>query len=150
MNKKILILGGLGTVLIIILITLVLVGRPTTIPTETTLITTPILNPTITVSPQEIEAESAPPVEAFEETLENYRTQKPDLFLAHFVPYDKPRVEEKFLAERDFKTEPTNHYFFIVTLRGDNKIESLQDFHRWLTSLGLSETQINQLDIVYK
>ncbi len=78
-------------------------------------------------------------------TLQNdwYKSFKPDVFLANKTPYQG----SDFSVTYDFTDIPNEHYFFIVTTSSN---QGQQDFLSWLKSLGLTDNQIQQLEIHYQ
>lgn len=71
---------------------------------------------------------------------------RPDAFLSNKLPYST----SDFKAVYSFKSAPTGHFAFTVTLLGSNKDSSKLSFIAWVKSFGLSDTQIGQLDITYQ
>lgn len=69
----------------------------------------------------------------------------PDIFLSNQTPYR----QSSFSITSVFTQDPTSHYYFSVTLVGD-QTQAKQNFLSWLNSLGFSDTQISSLDIRYK
>lgn len=79
-------------------------------------------------------------------TMKNWsRANQPDMFVYTNTPYKTA----DFSVVADFiKTSPYNA-FFNVSLLGQNKDQNKQAFLVWLTSLGLTDQQIQNLDIRY-
>lgn len=96
------------------------------------------LGPTPTLLP-----DTRPPGEP-ENTDALLRQTRPDVYLSNKLPYSN----EGFSATYDFNPEPTGHFAFTVTLTG-NENEAKSAFLNWLSSLGLTSTQIDNLDITY-
>ena len=74
------------------------------------------------------------------------RQNHPDNLIANHLPYET----SDFKAVYTYKVAPTGHFAFTVTLLGANKDSSKLSFITWVKSFGLSDTQINQLDITYQ
>lgn len=70
----------------------------------------------------------------------------PDMFLFSQMPYNTNEIA----AYGEFTSTPTGHYFFTVSLLGTNQQQDKQDFITWMKSLGLSDQQIQKLDIRYQ
>lgn len=81
------------------------------------------------------------------ETLTNWsRVNEPDLFLYNRVPY----ASTNFSVEgASTQTEPY-HFYFTVSLSGINTDQDKKEFVAWLTSLGLTNDQIQKLDIRFQ
>lgn len=69
---------------------------------------------------------------------------RPDVYLSNKLPYSS----KSFSASYEYKTAPSGHFAFSVTLSGDTNI-ARSEFLTWLSSLGLADEQINSLDITY-
>lgn len=74
------------------------------------------------------------------------RQNQPDLYLYNQVPY----TTATFAVSGSFQSTPQNHFAFIVTLERTNTDKSKQDFINWVKSLGLTDQQIQTLDISYQ
>lgn len=87
------------------------------------------------------------PGEEFTRNLEDeLRRAHPDFFLANNIPY----TEDLFsIEELEFVTEPNDHFRFRVTLRG-NETVARAALMEWLQSIGLTDAQIQGLDIEYR
>lgn len=72
-----------------------------------------------------------------------YRSFKPDVFLANKTPYQG----SDFSVTYDLTEIPYEHYFFIVTT---STSQGQNDFLAWLRTLGLTDKQIQQLEIHYQ
>lgn len=72
------------------------------------------------------------------------RQTRPDVYLSNKLPYKSGN----FSASYEYKAAPSGHFTFTVTLTG-NENEAKSAFLNWLSSLGLTSTQINNLDISY-
>lgn len=81
-----------------------------------------------------------------QKTDELLKKTRPDAFLSNKMPY----TTTEFKAVYSFKSAPTGHFAFTVTLLGTNKDAAKLSFITWVKSFGLSDTQINQLDITYQ
>jgi methionine-rich copper-binding protein CopC len=68
----------------------------------------------------------------------------PDVYVSNQTPHS----QSTFDVTSDFKSTPTGHYYFTVTLKGDPNAAK-NDFTTWLKSIGLNGSQIGSLDVVY-
>ncbi|HXS14735.1 MAG TPA: Ig-like domain-containing protein [Candidatus Saccharimonadales bacterium] len=71
------------------------------------------------------------------------RQQFPDLFLASYVPFST----SSFSVADSFSASPSGHYEFTVTQITKTAKE---DFLLWIKQLGLTQTQIDRLQIYYQ
>lgn len=90
--------------------------------------------------------DTGPSQEEIESYEEHERDTYPDVFLAGKTPYE----DNFFSVTSDFTKTPTDHFYFTVTMKGDNSEESKNDFLNWLKTFGFTDNQINSLDISYK
>lgn len=74
-----------------------------------------------------------------------YKILKPDLFLSNQTPYQA----NDFSVDYHISQIPDTHFVFEVTLTGEDKYRSKQEFLAWLHSLGLLDTQIKQIEFTY-
>lgn len=107
------------------------------LPSKTRSFTT--LGPTPSVKPDTF------PVGLFEEQDRLQREKHPDIFLANQTPYST----NDFSISSDFKQTPIGHFYFVVTLKGEDKNLAKNNFMAWLESLGLTDQQIQGFDITY-
>jgi hypothetical protein len=76
----------------------------------------------------------------------NFQKQKhSDIFLSNLTPYES----NMFKIYSDYKTEPTGHFYFLVYLDKNDTTTARTQFSTWLKSNGLTDTQIQSLDIQY-
>lgn len=73
------------------------------------------------------------------------RQTRPDIFLKNNTPYSTA----DFSISSNFTTTPAEHFYFLVLLFGD-KNNSKISFIAWLKSLGLEDSQIQGLDLLYQ
>ena len=73
------------------------------------------------------------------------RAYKPDLYIYNQLPHD---TSDYSITGSMTQIKPY-HFYFNVSLLGTNKDQSKQAFVSWLQSLGLTDTQIQGLDIRY-
>lgn len=79
--------------------------------------------------------------------VENYqRENNPDVFLSNETPYSN----SSFSISSAYTKTPSGHFFFSVSLKGANKDTSRSALITWIKSKGLSDSQIQNLDIRYK
>lgn len=85
------------------------------------------------------------PSGAYEQEQNFQKQTYPDLFLKNQTPYS----DSYFSITGAYKSTPTGHFAFTVVLTGDHTA-SQNDFLSWLKSLGLTDSQIQTLDISYQ
>jgi hypothetical protein len=81
----------------------------------------------------------------FKNDDESTKNARPDVFLSNYTPY----TSSTFSVASDYKTDPTGHFFFTVTIHGDQN-SGRADLTNWMKSLGLTDSQIQSLDITYQ
>lgn len=81
-----------------------------------------------------------------EEQEEFQRKNYPDVFLSNKAPFET----DTFSVTSDYTSEPTDHFYFIVSLKGPDHEKAKENATNWVKSLGLTEEQINSLDITYR
>lgn len=69
----------------------------------------------------------------------------PDAYVANNTPFESTT----FKIDSAYKTEPNNHYYFIVTKKITDENQVRTDVNAWLSSLQLSPSQIQSLEIEY-
>lgn len=79
------------------------------------------------------------------QTDEKLKNTRPDVYLSNKAPY----FGQDFSVTYEFIKTPKSHFAFNVTLL-NNKESSKKAFVSWVRSFGISENQIEQLDIRYK
>lgn len=90
-------------------------------------------------------AGTAPDAESLKKQDEILRQMKPDAYLANKLPYST----NNFSTSSAIKPS-TNNLYFIVELKGADKVSAKNAFLGWLKSLQLTDTQIQGLDIEYQ
>lgn len=80
-----------------------------------------------------------------QESDKTIQTTHPDIFLSNKTPFSS----SDFSVSSDFTDTPTSHFFFTVSLEGNQSI-SKQDFLSWVRQQGLTDQQISSLDIRYQ
>jgi hypothetical protein len=96
-----------------------------------------------TLGPTPQITQNTQPEGGVEETEKFYLENHPDIFLSNKTPYSTA----DFSVEWEFVKEPYEHFEFNVELFGNNDDRSYDKFILWLQSLGLTNKQINALDI---
>lgn len=71
------------------------------------------------------------------------RQKFPDVFLAGYIPYDGT----SFSVNDDFSSSPSGHYIFHVF---QDAKSAKNDFLTWLKKLGMTQDQINRLEVTYQ
>jgi hypothetical protein len=74
------------------------------------------------------------------------KTNNPDVYLSNQTPYQT----SDFSIDSVFKKEPTGHYGFIVKITSNDQDGTKAKLLEWIRSTGLSDTQIQTLDITYQ
>ena len=97
------------------------------------------------IGPTQTNPPNTAPTGLFEEQDRVQREKHPDIFLANQTPY----FTDDFSVSSDFKKTPIDHFYFIVTVKGEDKTAAKNNFIVWLKSLGLTDSQIQGLDITY-
>jgi len=82
----------------------------------------------------------------YEETLNEQKNERPDIYVANNTPYESGT----FSARADFESKPPAHYYLIVTKKINDEEKVRQDVNLWLQQLDLSNEQIAGLDIRYE
>lgn len=78
--------------------------------------------------------------------IQHQQKTEPDLFLSNNLPYQT----HDFDASAAFTSSPTDHFYFTVVTKNGNPDGAKQKFLTWVQSLGLTQEQINKLDIRYE
>lgn len=81
-----------------------------------------------------------------EEIEEKERVNHPDIYITNRTPYE----DSTFAITSDFEQKTPAHYYFIVTSKINNPDTVEQAVDAWLQLQGLTEEQINGLDIRYQ
>lgn len=77
---------------------------------------------------------------------QNFQKQNhPDVYLSNMTPYES----DSFNIYSDFKTEPSGHFYFLVYLNKNDVNSARNQFIAWIKKSGLTEAQIQGLDIQY-
>ncbi|MBI3620008.1 hypothetical protein HY214_02590 [Candidatus Roizmanbacteria bacterium] len=144
-NKYLLIVAGLiVVVLFLVIIYRLLISRntapsPSPAPTEA-----PTIMPTA-VKKQDHFLPQTFPTGGLKERDDYQRVTRPDLFLANHTPFAAP----SFSIATYYKISPAGHWAFAVTLKGGDQVRAKNDVAAWMTSFGLTASQIQLLDLSY-
>lgn len=87
-----------------------------------------------------------PPDNMQEIERDTAKNNNPDQYLRLFMPYST----DTFAVYSDYSYDAPPHYYFLVTLLGQDENKSKSDFISWVSSLGLTKNQISSLDIKYQ
>jgi len=87
-----------------------------------------------------------PPDNMQEMERDTAKNNNPDQYLRLFMPYST----NSFAVYSDYSYDNPPHYYFIVTLLGQDENLGKSDFISWVSSLGLTRNQISSLDIQYQ
>ncbi len=82
----------------------------------------------------------------YEETQNEHKTKRPDIYVANNTPYESGT----FSVSSDFEPNPPAHYYLIVKRKISDEEQVRQDVNLWLQQLDLSQEQIDGLDIRYE
>lgn len=85
-----------------------------------------------------------PPQSDIDQENQQQIQSAPDVYVSNQTPHNGGT----FSVTSDYKSTPTGHFYFTVTLIGD-PTTAKNDFINWLKSLGLNDSQISSLDVVY-
>lgn len=80
------------------------------------------------------------------EIEEKERINHPDIYITNRTPYE----DTTFAIKSDFEPKTPAHYYFIVTSKNNDSDTVEQAVDAWLQLQGLTEEQINGLDIRYQ
>ena len=69
----------------------------------------------------------------------------PDIYISNEMPY----TGDLFHVSYSYTASPNSHIYFSVLLYGNNQNAAKQDFVSWVKSLGITDQQINTMDIRY-
>lgn len=130
----------IGIAFMVLLLILVLIVKPSA-PIQTTV---PIVTNTFP-TPTVVDIGSEAPVEQWTEALEQYKGSDPAFYLANFANYKS----DTFSINYFYKTTPQGHPAFRIELYGTDRIQAKQEAINWIASQGLTQDQINILDIEY-
>lgn len=89
---------------------------------------------------------SDPGTQTFQAEEDFMRQNYPDSFLASKLPYSTSDFSAAVSAP---KSQSNPSYGFLVTLIGSDQSQSKTDFINWAKSFGLTDNQIQQLNIFY-
>ena len=104
------------------------------------------LSPTqINVDPSKL-LTNEPNIKAKEKQDKYELNEHTDVFVSNKTPYSN----DYFSISSDFKPEPDPHFYFLVKFKGGNKEKAKSEFIIWLKSLGLNNSQIENLDIIFQ
>lgn len=78
----------------------------------------------------------------YDHAQQQLKIVNPDVFLSNYTPYNS----DTFSVESAISSSINGHFYFLVTLHADSQA-SLRSFYQWLSSLNLSQSQIQSLDI---
>jgi len=81
-----------------------------------------------------------------EDTLQQQKTNDPDVYVANNTPYES----NTFSVRADFESSTPAHFYFTVTPKVGDEDEVRQAVRVWLQQLDLSDAQIDSLDIRYE
>lgn len=89
---------------------------------------------------------TAPDEASLEDQEKFYLNNYPDVYLSNKIPFDS---DQFFIKRGGVRLPPNERNYFIVTLKSDQE-NSKEVFLDWLRSLGLTDAQIQGLDIEYR
>lgn len=97
------------------------------------------VGPTVTAQPDTFPSGAA----QIEE--ENLRRNNPDIYLSGKTPYENSYIS----VSSDFRSLPSDHFYFTVTSKTGNKDQAKSEFEKWVISLKLTQDQISKLDVSF-
>ena len=89
---------------------------------------------------------NAPPPGTAEKQEQFQKTEYPDAFLANITPYQN----DLFVVTSNFTSTPTEHFYFTVQLLSTDKVAAQQSVLQWIKGQGLTDQQIQSLDLRYE
>lgn len=105
----------------------------------------PTLSITLPVDPTRYVEDYSKKLDDVKKTDEFALKNYPDVYLANKCPFKN----DFFSITEELIRDNGGYYRFNVTLNGDQS-QSKEEFMKWLKNLGLKDTQIESLEIVYK
>lgn len=148
-NKILFLIVGLLVVIVIILaIVFRLLDMPKSIKTNVQVIATPTI--VETTNRATVSTNYTKDTFIQDEIKKNRDFQlknEPDALLAGNTPYESA----DFSVQSQFKQQlHEGHFAFIITLKAQDKGKARSGFLTWVRSLGISDTQIKNLDLEYR
>src|SRR3989344_178136 len=89
---------------------------------------------------------NAPPPGTAEKQEQFQKTEYPDAFLANITPYQN----NFFSITSDFTSTPTEHFYFTIRFLSSDKVAAQQSALQWIKGQGLTDQQIQSLDLRYE
>lgn len=142
MKRKIVIVIGIISILFIIIVIFITYQQKQSVTTPLIPTTTPTSS--FVPSPQ-IQNDRSDFNEEYNRELEIYRQTEPDFYLAQFTPIITP----DYTIIRRYTTSPKPHQAFVIVLDSKDSVKSRQMAREYILSKGLTEQQIEELDITY-
>lgn len=105
----------------------------------------PTLTLTLPVDPTRYAEDYSKKLDDVKETDEFALKNYPDVYLSNKCPFKN----EFFSVTEELVRDNGGYYRFNVTLNNDQN-KSKEEFIKWLKTLGLKDTQIESLEIIYK
>lgn len=105
------------------------------------------INFTTVGKPVEKLPDTGPNPTAVKESEDIQLETSPDVYLSNYTPFET----QKFRITSAYKATPTGHFAFTVVTKGEASLEVIKsEVEAWARGHGLTETQVNSLDISYE
>lgn len=145
-KKKIIIIGLLAVICIFIISLFSILSNKNKLNENSNNKSDKILSPTqINVDPSQL-LSNEENAKAKEKQDKYELNEQVDVFLSNKTPYSN----DYFSISNDFKPDPDPHFYFLVDFKGESTEKSKSEFILWLKSLGLNNSQIQNLDIIFQ
>ena len=148
-KKKIIIIGILVVICIFIISLFFILSNNNKLNGNSNNKSGKILSPTqiqqINVNPSKL-LTNEPNVKEKENQDKYELNEQTDVFVSNKTPYSN----DYFSISNDFKPDPDPHFYFLVNFKGEDKEKAKSEFIIWLKSLGLNNSQIQNLDIIFQ
>ena len=145
-KKKIIIIGILALICIFIISLFFILSNKNKLNGNSNNKSDKTLSPTqINVDPSKT-LSNEPNIKGKENQEKHELNEQTDVFVSNKTPYSN----DYFSISNDFKPDPDPHFYFLVNFKGENKEKAKSEFIIWLKSLGLNNSQIQNLDIIFQ
>lgn len=148
-KKKIIIIGILAVICAVTVSLFVIISNNNKLSGNSNNKSDNLLSPTeiqqINVNPSKL-LTNEPNIKGKENQDKYELNEQTDVFLSNKTPYSN----DYFSISSDFKPDPDPHFYFLVDFKGKDKEKAKSEFIIWLKSLGLDNSQIQNLDIIFQ
>ena len=148
-KKKIIIIGILAVICIFIIYLFSILSKNNKLNEDSNNKSDKILSPTeikqINVDSSKL-LTNEPNIKRKEDQDKYELNEQTDVFLSNKTPYSN----DYFSISSDFKPDPDPHFYFLVDFKSEDNEKAKPEFILWLKSLGLNNSQIQNLDIIFQ